>query len=140
MVDINTLTLEKYLAMTRDEQGSSLVRPVIGADVQFEIKAQFMRDLREKLFFGNKNEDTYEHVEYVLFITSLFYIPRVSHDVVMLRVLPMTLTRAARRWVDRLPGGTINMWNLPKKVHSTLLPSFQDGKTIGGDSQLQTRG
>ena len=38
VIDIDTLTLEEYLAMTRDEQGPSLVRPMIGADVQFEIK------------------------------------------------------------------------------------------------------
>ena len=46
VVDINTLTLEEYLAMTRDEQGPGIIRPIIGADVQFEIKLQFMRELR----------------------------------------------------------------------------------------------
>ena len=75
-----------------------------------------MRELRVKLFSENKNEDAYEHVEHVLYITSLFNIPGVSNDAVLLRVFPMTLTGAARRWVDRLPGGTINTWNLLKKV------------------------
>ena len=91
MVDIDTLTLEEYLALNRDEQGPGLVRPTIGADVQFEIKPQFMRELREKPFTGLKTEDAYEHVENVLYITSLFNVPGVSHDAVMLRVFPMTL-------------------------------------------------
>ena len=75
-----------------------------------------MRELREKLFAGNKDEDAYEDVENVLYVSSLFNIPGVSHDAVMLRVFPMTLTGAARIWVDRFPGGTINTWNLLKKV------------------------
>ena len=86
VVDIDTLTLEEYLAMTREEQGSGLVRPIIRADVQFDIKTQFMRELREKPFAKNKTEDAYEHVEYVLYIASLFNIPGVSHDAIMLSV------------------------------------------------------
>ena len=75
IIDIDTLTLEEYLAMTRAEQEPSLVRPVIGANVRLEIKGQFMRELREQLFSGSKDEDTYEHVEHVLYITSLINIP-----------------------------------------------------------------
>ena len=116
VVDVDTLTLEEYLAMTIDEEGPGLVRLIIGVDVQFENKPQFMRELREKPFAGNMTEDAYEHVENVLYITSLFNIPGVSHDAGMLQVFPMTLTGAARRWVDRLPSGTINTWNLLKKA------------------------
>ena len=109
VVDIDTLTLKEYLAMTCDEQGPGLVRPIIGVNVQFEIKPQFMRELREKPFAGNKSKDAYEYVENFLYITSLFNSPGVSHDAVMLRVFPMTLIGATKRWVDRLPAETINM-------------------------------
>ncbi|GKD33338.1 protein kinase-like domain, concanavalin A-like lectin/glucanase domain protein [Tanacetum coccineum] len=34
----------------------------------------------------------------------------------MLRVFPITLTGAAKRWVDRLPSGTVNSWDLLKKA------------------------
>ncbi|GJT25932.1 hypothetical protein Tco_0895869, partial [Tanacetum coccineum] len=40
----------------------------------------------------------------------------VSHDAVMLRVFPITLTGAAKRWMDRLPPGTIDSWDLLKKA------------------------
>ncbi|GKF07788.1 hypothetical protein Tco_0042012 [Tanacetum coccineum] len=33
----------------------------------------------------------------------------------MLHVFPITLTGAAKRWVDKLPPGTINTWDLLKK-------------------------
>ncbi|GJY83992.1 hypothetical protein Tco_0497368, partial [Tanacetum coccineum] len=49
-------------------------------------------------FFKNKNDDAHEHVERVLDIVSLFNIPGVSHDAVMLRIFPITLTRAAKRY------------------------------------------
>ncbi|GKG57563.1 hypothetical protein Tco_0587161, partial [Tanacetum coccineum] len=56
-----------------------------------------------------------EHLKRVLDIVSLFNIPGVSHDAVMLRVFPITLTGAAKRWVDRLSPGTVNSWDLLKK-------------------------
>ncbi|GJW63199.1 hypothetical protein Tco_0115083 [Tanacetum coccineum] len=55
-------------------------------------------------------------LERVLDIVSLFNIPGVSHDAVMLRVFPITLTGAAKRWVDRLPPGTVDSWDLLKKA------------------------
>ncbi|GJR54744.1 hypothetical protein Tco_1405265 [Tanacetum coccineum] len=64
--DIDNLTMEKYLALTRGNQAPGVVKPVIG---------------------GN-----------VLDIVSLFNIPRVTHDAVMLRVFPITLTRAIKRY------------------------------------------
>ncbi|GJR17469.1 7-deoxyloganetin glucosyltransferase-like protein [Tanacetum coccineum] len=83
--DINTLTMEQYLALTRRNQASGMVKPKITANVNFEIKRQFMRELREDTFSGNKNNDAYEHVERILDIVSLFNISGVTHDAVMLR-------------------------------------------------------
>ncbi|GKA69304.1 hypothetical protein Tco_0775368, partial [Tanacetum coccineum] len=60
--------------------------------------------------------DAHEHVERVLDIVSLFNILGVTHDAVMLRVFPITLTRAAKRWVDRLSLGSVDSWDLLKKA------------------------
>ncbi|GJZ92680.1 hypothetical protein Tco_0664745 [Tanacetum coccineum] len=75
-----------------------------------------MRELREESFSENKNDVAHEHVERVLDIVSFFNIPRVSHDAVMLRVFPVTLTEAAKRWVDCLSPGTVDSWDLLKKA------------------------
>ncbi|GKA26478.1 hypothetical protein Tco_0712587 [Tanacetum coccineum] len=80
--EIDNLTMEQYLALTRGNQTSSVVKPEIGGNVNFEIKSQFI----------------------------------VSHDAIMLRVFPITLTGAAKRWVDRLPPGTVDSWDLLKKA------------------------
>ncbi|GKA63321.1 hypothetical protein Tco_0762927 [Tanacetum coccineum] len=90
--------MEQYLALNRGNQAPGVVKPEIGGNVNFEIKSQFMLELREDTFSGNKNDDAHEHVERVLDIVSLFNIPGVSHDAVMLHVFPITLTRAAKRW------------------------------------------
>ncbi|GKA17657.1 hypothetical protein Tco_0697494 [Tanacetum coccineum] len=86
--EIDNLTKEQYLALTRGNQAPGVVKPEIGGNVNFEIKN----------------------------IVNLFNIPGVSHDAVMLRVFPFTLTGATKRWVDRLPPGTVNSWDLLKKA------------------------
>ncbi|GJX91594.1 reverse transcriptase domain-containing protein [Tanacetum coccineum] len=114
--EIDNLTMEQYLALTRGNQAPGVVKTEIGGNVYFEIKSQFMRELRENTFSGNKNDDARDHVERVLDIVSLFNIPRVTHDAVMLHVFPITLTGAAKRWVDRLSSGTVNSWDLLEKA------------------------
>ncbi|GJQ93269.1 hypothetical protein Tco_0004408 [Tanacetum coccineum] len=107
-VDVDTLTMEQYLAFSRENQAPGVVKLEIGGNVNFEIKSQFMRELREDTFSGNKDEDAHDHIDRVLSIVGLLNIPGVSKDAVMLRVFPFTLTGSAKRWVDRLAPGTIN--------------------------------
>ncbi|GJW86831.1 hypothetical protein Tco_0162171 [Tanacetum coccineum] len=40
--DINTLTMEQYLTLSRENQAPGMVKPEIGGSVNFEIKSQFM--------------------------------------------------------------------------------------------------
>nr|GEV08182.1 hypothetical protein [Tanacetum cinerariifolium] len=115
-VDINTLTMEQYLALSRENQAPCVVKPEIIGNVNFEIKSQFMQELKEDTFFGIKNKDAHDHVDRVLNIVSLFSILGVSLVVVLLRVFPFTLTGEAKRWVDRLTPGVVNTWDLLKNV------------------------
>ncbi|GJS31363.1 retrovirus-related pol polyprotein from transposon TNT 1-94 [Tanacetum coccineum] len=108
--------LFKLRMLSLSKQAPGVVKPEIRGNVNFEIKSQFMRELREDTFSGNKDEDAHDHIDRVLNIVGLFNIPRVSKDAVMLRVFPFTLTGSAKRWVDRLALGTINTWDLLKKA------------------------
>ena len=107
-IDINMLTMEQYMALTQGNNRPGVVRPEIDNNVNFEISIQFIRELRHKLFTGKNDEDAHLHVRRVLEIADLFHTPGVTHDALMLRVFPITLTGAARRWFDRLSRGTIN--------------------------------
>nr|GEW33678.1 hypothetical protein [Tanacetum cinerariifolium] len=62
-VDINTLTLEQYMALTRGNNGPDVVRPEIRNNADFEIKSQFMKELRLNLYASIEDEDAYEHVQ-----------------------------------------------------------------------------
>ncbi|GJU19205.1 reverse transcriptase domain-containing protein [Tanacetum coccineum] len=57
-VDINMLTIGQYIALIPDDIKPGIVNPKIGDDVEFEIYANFMRELRRKLFAGTDDEDT----------------------------------------------------------------------------------
>ncbi|GJX50662.1 retrovirus-related pol polyprotein from transposon TNT 1-94 [Tanacetum coccineum] len=127
--ECESVEITKYRGMIGN-QAPGVVKPEIRGNVNFEIKSQFMRELREDTFSENKNDDAHEHMERVLDIVSLFNIPGVSRDAVMLRVFPITLTGAAKRWVDRLPPRTVDSWDLLKRplskgtIHHQELPNI----------------
>ncbi|GKE78988.1 hypothetical protein Tco_1545108, partial [Tanacetum coccineum] len=44
-VDISALTIEQYIALIPNDIKPGIVNPKIGDDVEFEINANFMREL-----------------------------------------------------------------------------------------------
>nr|GEU77829.1 hypothetical protein [Tanacetum cinerariifolium] len=78
-VEINTLTMEQYMALHRGNNRPGMVRPEILNDVDFEIKGQFIKELRLNLFAATEDEDAHEHVKRILDIVDLFHIPSVTH-------------------------------------------------------------
>ncbi|GJT37502.1 reverse transcriptase domain-containing protein [Tanacetum coccineum] len=93
-----------------------MVKPKIGNDVEFEINSNFMRELRRKLFKGTDDEDAHEHVRRVLEIADLFHFPDVTHDVVMLKVFPITLKGPALRWINIISARLVTTWDLHEKA------------------------
>ncbi|GJX45723.1 hypothetical protein Tco_0262399 [Tanacetum coccineum] len=60
-IDIETLTLEQYLALNRNNSQVGVKRPGIEKNIVFEIKSQLLRELRENTFSEGKTADTMEH-------------------------------------------------------------------------------
>ncbi|GJT79338.1 DNA damage-inducible protein 1-like protein [Tanacetum coccineum] len=83
-MEFETLTMEQYLAFDRIR---GVRKPKIERNVDFEIKGQFLRELKDNTFSGDENEDAYKHVGKIIEIAGLFNIPDVSKDAVMLRML-----------------------------------------------------
>ncbi|GJV05329.1 reverse transcriptase domain-containing protein [Tanacetum coccineum] len=130
-VDINTPTLEQYLAWVQDDIRPGMVKPKIRNDVAFEINSNFMREFRHKLFKGTDDEDAHEHVQRVFEITDLFHFPGVTHDVVMLRVFPITLKGPALRWINRLSARLVTTWGLLEKAFiRQYCPPFKTAKKL----------
>ncbi|GJZ91643.1 hypothetical protein Tco_0663570, partial [Tanacetum coccineum] len=100
-VDIETLTIEQYLALDHGDTRRGVRNPKIEGNVDFEIKVWILRELRDNTFSRNDNEDAHEHVGRILEITSLFNTPGVSRDAIIQEGKEM-LYQAWERYNDLL--------------------------------------
>ncbi|GJT47471.1 hypothetical protein Tco_0956186 [Tanacetum coccineum] len=73
-------TMEQYMSKTRADYGSGIARPKIDEKDHFELKGQFLKELRDNTFSGSDHEDANEHIEKVLEIVDLFYVPNITQD------------------------------------------------------------
>ncbi|GKB28729.1 hypothetical protein Tco_0868130 [Tanacetum coccineum] len=89
------------------EEEVAVSRPKIKDRDHFELKGQFLKELQENTFNGSNHEDANEHIEKVLEIVDLFHVPNITQDQLMLRVFPISLTRAASRWLRNESTGSI---------------------------------
>ncbi|GKB51203.1 hypothetical protein Tco_0901956 [Tanacetum coccineum] len=103
-------TMEKYISKTRADYGSGVSRPKIEEKDNFELKGQFLKELRTNTFSGSDHEDANEHIKKVLEIVDLFHIPNITIDQVMLRAFLISLTGAASHWLKNKPSGSITTW------------------------------
>ncbi|GKE99660.1 hypothetical protein Tco_0023011, partial [Tanacetum coccineum] len=92
-------TMEQCMSKTRADYGSVISRPKIDDKDSFELKGQFLKELRDNTFSISNHEDANEHIERVLEIVELFHIPNITEDQVMLKAFPMSLTRVMSRWL-----------------------------------------
>ncbi|GJX63074.1 nucleobase-ascorbate transporter 12 [Tanacetum coccineum] len=55
--------MEEYMCKTRGDYGSGVTMPKIDAKDHFELKGQFLKELRDNTFSGSDHEDANEHIE-----------------------------------------------------------------------------
>ncbi|GKD98665.1 putative reverse transcriptase domain-containing protein, partial [Tanacetum coccineum] len=123
VAEIMAETMEQYMSKTRADYGSGVARPKIEDKNNFELKGQFLKELRSNTFSGSDHEDANEYIEKVLEIVNLFHIPNITIDQVMLRAFPMSLTGAVSRWLRNKPSGSITTWeDLKTKFLSKYCP------------------
>ncbi|GJW60782.1 hypothetical protein Tco_0110117 [Tanacetum coccineum] len=63
VTEIMAETMEQNMSKTRDEIGSGVARPTIDADIQFKLKGQFLKELRDNTFNGLEHKDANEHIK-----------------------------------------------------------------------------
>ncbi|GKF27840.1 retrovirus-related pol polyprotein from transposon TNT 1-94 [Tanacetum coccineum] len=124
-------TMEQYMSKTRTDYGSRVARPKIDNKDQFELKGQFLKELRENIFSGSDHEDANEHIKKVLEIIDLFHVPNITIYQLMLRVFPISLTGAASHWLRNEQTGLIKMWeDLKTKFLNKYCPPGQTAKKM----------
>ncbi|GJX20713.1 hypothetical protein Tco_0223390 [Tanacetum coccineum] len=92
-------TMEEYMSKTQANYRSGVTRPKIDDKDYFELKGQFLKELRDNTFNGLDHEDANEHIEKFLEIVDLFHVPNITQDQIRLRAFPMSLTGAASHWL-----------------------------------------
>ncbi|GJV01174.1 hypothetical protein Tco_1334743 [Tanacetum coccineum] len=101
-------TMEQYMSKTRTDYGSGVARPKIEEKDSFELKGQFLKELRENTFSGSDNEDANEHIEKVLEI--------VDYSI---------------RWLRNEPTGSIKTWeDLKTKFLNKYCPPGRTAKKM----------
>ncbi|GKA88201.1 hypothetical protein Tco_0809965 [Tanacetum coccineum] len=119
------------MSKTLADYGSGVARPKIEDNDNFELMGQFLKELRTNIFSGSDHKDANEHIEKVLEIVDLFYIPNVTIDQVMLRAFPMSLTGSASRWLINEPTGSITNWDgLKTKFLEKYCPPTRTAKKM----------
>ncbi|GKB57592.1 hypothetical protein Tco_0913778 [Tanacetum coccineum] len=99
-------------------------------------------ELRDNTFSRSDNKDVNEHIDKVLEIVDLFHIPNITQDQVMLRAFPMSLTRAAGRWLRNEPAGSITTWETLKEnfLNMQELILFYKGLDVPTRQILDSKG
>ncbi|GJX06723.1 reverse transcriptase domain-containing protein [Tanacetum coccineum] len=92
-------------------QPTTSPRPKIKDKDNFELKGQFLKELRTNTFSSSDHEDANENTKKVLEIVDLFHIPNITIDQVMLRAFLMSLTGAASCWLRNEPTSSIRTWD-----------------------------
>ncbi|GKB90480.1 zinc finger, CCHC-type containing protein [Tanacetum coccineum] len=124
-------TMKQYMSKTRADYGSGVARPKIEDNDNFELKSQFLKELRTNTFSSLDHEDANEHIEKVLEILDLFHIPNITIDQVMLRAFHMSLTGAASRWLRNESTGSITTWDgLKIKILNKYCPPARTAKKM----------
>ncbi|GJW83865.1 gypsy/ty3 retroelement polyprotein [Tanacetum coccineum] len=131
VTEIMAETMEQYMSKTRDEIRSGVARPTIDADIQFELKGQFLKELCDNTFSGSEYEDANEHIEKVIEIVDLIHVLKITQDQLMLRAFPVSLTGAASRWLRNEPTGSIITWEgLKTKFLNKYCPPARTAKKM----------
>nr|GEV61747.1 hypothetical protein [Tanacetum cinerariifolium] len=131
-------TMEQYISKTRAECGSRIARPKIEDKDSFELKGQFLKELRDNTFSGSDHEDANEHIEKVFEIVDLFHVPNITINQVMLRAFSMSLTGAASHWLRNKLFGSITTWeDFKTKFLSKYCPPARTAKKMEEINKFQ---
>nr|GEY96042.1 hypothetical protein [Tanacetum cinerariifolium] len=99
---------------------------------KFELKGQFLKELRDNTFSGTNREDAVEHIEKFLKIVDSLDIPNVTHDQLRLSIFPISLVGAARKWFTDELDDSFTTWvdltEIDIDVLTDDLPGFKTYK------------
>ncbi|GJQ97292.1 homeodomain-like protein [Tanacetum coccineum] len=140
-VDIETLTLEQYLALDPNNTRRRFTYP---DNSTFEIKGQLLRELRKISFSGGPTDSAVKHISNVLEIACIFN----AQESTLVQVFPLTLKGIAKRWFERTSTECTKSWSdlkqnfirrfCPPAMIFKQLSEIQNFKQEDGESLFDT--
>ncbi|GKE05514.1 hypothetical protein Tco_1397532, partial [Tanacetum coccineum] len=103
-VDIETLTIEQYLALDLNNARRKFTYP---NDSTFEVKGQLLRELRKISFSGSRTNSVVEHISNVFEIASIFN----AQESTLIQVFLLILEGIAKRWFERTSTECMKSWS-----------------------------
>ncbi|GJU89945.1 putative ribonuclease H-like domain-containing protein [Tanacetum coccineum] len=131
-------TMEQCMSKIRADYGSGVARQKNKDKDNFELKGQFLKELRTNTFSGSDHEDANEHIEKVLEIVDLFHIPNITIDQVLglkdfLMILELLLLRkSTKEAIEKRFGGNA----ATKKTQRNLLKQPYENFTASSSKVL----
>ncbi|GKA34370.1 hypothetical protein Tco_0720799 [Tanacetum coccineum] len=120
-------TMEQYMSKTRADYGSGIARPKIDDKDSFELKGQFLKELRDNTFSGSDHEDANEHIEKDE--NRKVNYPTTAKDCPPKKVKPEEATKNCN-FVDLSKEGDIEqqLWDSTKETMQTLHIKNEDNQ------------
>ncbi|GKE81325.1 reverse transcriptase domain-containing protein [Tanacetum coccineum] len=78
---------------------------------EFAIKGNHLTLVKGNQFDGRTKTDHHKHIYEFLRICDMFKYRDTENEAVLLMMFPLSLTREAKTWLDKLNEGTIETWD-----------------------------
>ncbi|GJR20072.1 reverse transcriptase domain-containing protein [Tanacetum coccineum] len=88
---------------------------------EFAIKGNHLTLIKGNQFDGRIKTDPYKHIHEFLRICDMFKYRDTKNKDVCLMMFPLSLTREAKTWLDKLNEGTIETWD---EIQTTFISRF----------------
>ncbi|GJT66600.1 hypothetical protein Tco_1018080 [Tanacetum coccineum] len=103
----------------------SFVIPIPETANEFAIKGYHLTLVKGNQFDGRTKTDPHKHIHEFLRICDMFKYRYTENEVVRQMMFPLSLTREAKTWLNKLNEGTIETWDeLQTAFISRLFPQL----------------
>ncbi|GJT74455.1 reverse transcriptase domain-containing protein [Tanacetum coccineum] len=122
-------TMEQCMSRTRADYGPGVSRPKIEDKDNYELKGQFLKELRTNTFSGSDHEDANKHIEKVLEIVDLFRIPNITIDLSIQAQLN-NLGREIKKVNEKVYAAQVGCEQCKGPHYTKDCPLKEEGKTL----------
>nr|GEV07996.1 reverse transcriptase domain-containing protein [Tanacetum cinerariifolium] len=132
-------TMAELLRAPTEGYAEAILVPWILAE-QFELKHSLINMMTSDQFFGIEKDNPHDHIRWFKKITSTIKYKDVPNFTIKLMFFPFSLTRAARRWLEKEPSRSILTWeDLVSKFINEFFPPSRTTNLHNEISNFQQR-